>query len=169
MLERNKKKLILGLAAVLVVVIVVVAGVVVGTAHNGDIDDGGSVDFIVFGDNEMNNAFYVDKEINRLLRSDEGYTLDDAVNEYEKQMGLRGDEYKVRLGLYYARFIVDKIGDKGKAIEVLTKIEPLVGDDLGIRLSLYSMMSELYNGVDEGKFDYYNNKVTEIYMKEEVN
>lgn len=134
MLERNKKKLILGLAAVLVVVIVVVAGVAIGTANdNNDFNDSRAIVKLDmkpegYSENPADStivAVFASRIDDRLVE-DPNYTYNNAISDYEIAYNGTSDNIKVGVAYEYANFVFRETKDLDKAKEILKRIEETV-------------------------------------------
>ena len=156
-IERNKIVLF-GLFGI-VIIGIVIALVFFLKPNSGD---------VINDDNAETDAFYVAKKIDGLYVADENYTLDDAVNDYERQLAVGDDEYKVSIGIYYARFVLKNTKDLEKAVGIMKRVEPLIGDNKTLTVDYYSVLRGFYRGVDDELYNYYDGLIINLVKVEDI-
>ena len=159
--EKNKKKfsrlVLFGLLGVVVIVIII--AIIVFMKSNDDRTD----------EAIETEAFYVSKKIDGLYSDDDNYTFDDAVRDYEEYLLVGDNEFKVSIGIFYARFVLKNSGDMDAAVEIMKRVEPLIGGDKTLLVDYYTTLRSFYQAVDDELYNHYNDMIIDLVKVEDAN
>lgn len=151
----KKKVLVAGLVILAVAVVGLAVGVVVLLNENNP--EKIAADSI--SDNVSASEF--SEAIEYRFNNELGYSVNDAVNDYETEMNTGNDFYRVYVAIYYANFIYDVNDDIDDAVVILRRVEPLINS--GVAVDYYVAFRQLYEsaGMSE-ESEFYNQKVLEL-------
>ncbi len=167
--RKRSDRLLIGIFVTLMVVIVGLGiAVTLSFVLNGNSEDKESD----LPENAVtqNDAFSVAFGINERYDNDPDYYYDEAVADYEQQMSQGDDWYKFSIACYYARFLRDQGNDLNAALDVMGRAgEYVKTDNANQMIDYYVVVRDLYKGVNDEMYDYYNGEIIKLSTVKEVN
>lgn len=153
-----------GLVILLCVLLVAIVGLGVGIGvilNNNHINEE-----LVNNETGSVSALAVNERIMDRLDSDPEYTIDDAIEDFEKEMDNGDNAHRVDVAIYFADFVYTYHGDINESVAILSRVEDLLEDDEEA-ISYYATLRRLYEseGLDV-EADFYNQKVIDLMYKD---
>ncbi len=157
---KSRVGLIVMLAMLVVAIVALVVGIVVTNIEHTKKDDT-IVDYEGVRGGGL-QALAINEEIISRIDTDESYSIEDAIEEYERETSFGNTEKRVYLLFDYANFIYDKYGDIETATEIAQRAERLLNSK-SMTADYYIAMAALYEkaGYVE-QAELYNKKLMDV-------
>ena len=147
---RNNRVLLL-IIAVFVVIIIAMIPIVINVLSQND--DYVKVEYTMEGyDGPISDstvAFIFSENVANKLVSDDNYSLDDAVKNYEKAYNEVDDSLKFDLGLSFSEFLYSEVGDTERAIAVLRDTKQYIDEEMLDSLYYENAWINMCDAVDD--------------------
>lgn len=168
--EFNVWKLVVVLCSVVVVVGV---GIWIGIAlthrnvqdsnASGEIDIGYAMEGWEGGVADSTKAMILTENINYKLNSDSGYSVSDAISDYENVYNNTGGELKVYVAIEYADYVYDNTRDLGLAVSILENVQGLASGHFSEKNLLDAICGLYVQAGDKDKVEYYKTIISDKY------
>lgn len=137
------------LVVVFCCLMVIIVGLVVGIVAVSNNSNRISEETDVENDDPGLQALIVQEEIDDRYDNDSSYTLQDAIDDYEREMNEGSSAKRIYVAINYADFVYTQYEDIDKAMAILKRVEPLLTDEDAPVTDYYVAVKVLYEKAGE--------------------